>query len=279
MNQNQIKIGDRVLIETEVNKGTGNLTEGIVKDILTRNASHPHGIKVRLQDDEVGRVKRKAKPRHFKVQLHDAVSVADSVSVTTTKIVQPDSNSQTFRDLYQGDIPKVESTRHEFKEFYQYDNAIKNMSAGNAHQKNTIKQIKQRGKIEVARAVCSFGNDYVGGFVYLGINSDGKKTGMVQDKKLENFDDYEDKFANHLRDTLETLLGDEVFIASKLQIVFRLVENKTICIIRALPSSQPLFLNTGNSKDFFVRGPTPRAVKLEGRAQFRYIKERFPNYE
>lgn len=36
---------------------TGRLTRGIVKDILTNSVSHPHGIKVRLQDGQVGRVK------------------------------------------------------------------------------------------------------------------------------------------------------------------------------------------------------------------------------
>ncbi|PEY34316.1 hypothetical protein CN354_17835 [Bacillus cereus] len=35
---------------------TGTLTRGIVKDILTNSPSHPHGIKVRLQDGQVGRV-------------------------------------------------------------------------------------------------------------------------------------------------------------------------------------------------------------------------------
>ncbi|MNZ74211.1 hypothetical protein D3C78_926550 [compost metagenome] len=36
---------------------TGRLTRGIVKDILTHSPTHPHGIKVRLQDGQVGRVK------------------------------------------------------------------------------------------------------------------------------------------------------------------------------------------------------------------------------
>lgn len=36
---------------------TGELTEGIVKDILTNSPEHPHGIKVRLETGEVGRVK------------------------------------------------------------------------------------------------------------------------------------------------------------------------------------------------------------------------------
>ncbi|MDG1106573.1 MAG: YwbE family protein [Cyclobacteriaceae bacterium] len=37
---------------------TGHLTHGIVKDVLTKSASHPHGIKVRLEDGQVGRVKK-----------------------------------------------------------------------------------------------------------------------------------------------------------------------------------------------------------------------------
>jgi uncharacterized repeat protein (TIGR03833 family) len=37
---------------------TGQLTEGIVKDLLTNSPSHPHGIKVRLEDGQVGRVKK-----------------------------------------------------------------------------------------------------------------------------------------------------------------------------------------------------------------------------
>ena len=49
--------GVRVTIVTKADQATGRLTEGIVRDILTRSPSHPHGIKVRLESGEVGRVK------------------------------------------------------------------------------------------------------------------------------------------------------------------------------------------------------------------------------
>lgn len=39
-------------------QGTGQLTRGVVKDILTSKASHPQGIKVRLLGGEVGRVQK-----------------------------------------------------------------------------------------------------------------------------------------------------------------------------------------------------------------------------
>jgi len=47
-----------VLIVLKQDQATGRLTRGIVKDILTRSASHPHGIKVRLQSGMVGRVQQ-----------------------------------------------------------------------------------------------------------------------------------------------------------------------------------------------------------------------------
>jgi uncharacterized repeat protein (TIGR03833 family) len=53
-----IKQGLRVSIVLKQDQRTGKLTEGIVKDILTKSPSHPHGIKVRLQSGEVGRVKK-----------------------------------------------------------------------------------------------------------------------------------------------------------------------------------------------------------------------------
>jgi len=53
----QLKPGLRVRIVLKQDQPTGKLTEGIVKEILTSSSSHPHGIKVRLMDGQVGRVK------------------------------------------------------------------------------------------------------------------------------------------------------------------------------------------------------------------------------
>jgi uncharacterized repeat protein (TIGR03833 family) len=52
-----ILVGSRVRIVQKQNQRTGELTEGIVKKILTHSAEHPHGIKVMLEDGLVGRVK------------------------------------------------------------------------------------------------------------------------------------------------------------------------------------------------------------------------------
>jgi len=52
-----IKPGDKVRIVLKQDQRTGKLTEGIVKDLLTKSPTHPHGIKVRLTSGEIGRVK------------------------------------------------------------------------------------------------------------------------------------------------------------------------------------------------------------------------------
>lgn len=62
-NRANIKPGLEVLIVLKKDQVTGKLTKGIVKDILTNSPSHPHGIKVRLQNGEVGRVKEVITPQ------------------------------------------------------------------------------------------------------------------------------------------------------------------------------------------------------------------------
>jgi uncharacterized repeat protein (TIGR03833 family) len=57
-NRSNIKPGARVQVVRKHDQRTGKLTEGIVKDILTKSSTHPHGIKVRLNNGIVGRVKK-----------------------------------------------------------------------------------------------------------------------------------------------------------------------------------------------------------------------------
>jgi uncharacterized repeat protein (TIGR03833 family) len=54
--RSKIKPGIQVNIVMKKNQSTGIITEGVVKNILTKSPSHPHGIKVRLTDGKVGRV-------------------------------------------------------------------------------------------------------------------------------------------------------------------------------------------------------------------------------
>jgi uncharacterized repeat protein (TIGR03833 family) len=55
-NRKDVRPGLRVRVVLKQDQRTGKLTEGVVKDILTNSQFHPHGIKVRLADGQVGRV-------------------------------------------------------------------------------------------------------------------------------------------------------------------------------------------------------------------------------
>lgn len=53
-----ISPGTSVSIVQKQDQRSGKLTQGVVQDILTKSPSHPHGIKVRLESGEVGRVQK-----------------------------------------------------------------------------------------------------------------------------------------------------------------------------------------------------------------------------
>ena len=55
--RSSIRVGSEVMVVQKHHQRTGELTEGVVKRILTKSPSHPHGIKVMLEDGIVGRVK------------------------------------------------------------------------------------------------------------------------------------------------------------------------------------------------------------------------------
>ena len=56
-NREDIRPGALVRIVLKKDQRSGNLTEGVVKDLLKKSSYHPHGIKVRLESGDVGRVK------------------------------------------------------------------------------------------------------------------------------------------------------------------------------------------------------------------------------
>ncbi|MEQ6121442.1 YwbE family protein [Reichenbachiella sp. MALMAid0571] len=56
-NRNDVKIGAAVEVVQKHHQRTGELTEGVVKRLLTKSPNHTHGIKVQLESGEVGRVK------------------------------------------------------------------------------------------------------------------------------------------------------------------------------------------------------------------------------
>lgn len=60
--RSNVRVGLTVDVVTKTDQPTGRLTRGVVAQLLTKSPTHPHGIKVRLQDGQVGRVKHIVTP-------------------------------------------------------------------------------------------------------------------------------------------------------------------------------------------------------------------------
>ena len=180
-----------------------------------------------------------------------------------------------FVDLRKIWIPGTEDKENEFKETFQYDRRM----ANHIQNERAIDSMKYNGPVELAKAICSLGNSYSGGFVFLGVADNGDIIGLKEDKKMGNFADYEDKFANHMRNKLESLLADKAFFADKIQIVFRTVGDKTICIIQVLPANKPLHVKIKSRDEFYARGPTARAQHMTGDDLIRYTMGEIPQLQ
>lgn len=243
----QISVGDPVHVETKKNQGTGRLVQGLVAEILTSSESHPHGIKVRLEDGQVGRVKRTG-------------SGGDPAG---------------FVDLTKIEIPQVEDASHEFKKYYQYDDRMAGLPAG-PESKKAIEGMKRSAQRRIAEAVAGMANSYSGGFLYIGVDDKGVVCGLGRDLEFGSFGNYSDDLANHLNTRLLEYLADKVFISTKVQIAFRDEDGLTICIIQVLPADRPIHLHAGKDELFFVRGPAPRLQRLTVTEQLDYIRTRFP---
>lgn len=57
INRKDLVVGQKVMVVLKQDQRSGNLTEGVIARFLTKSPSHPHGIKVMLEDGQVGRVK------------------------------------------------------------------------------------------------------------------------------------------------------------------------------------------------------------------------------
>lgn len=247
--RSDISVGVEVGIETKADQGTGRVTAGVVEAILTSSEEHPHGIKVRLQDGSVGRVKSLGRA--------------------------PNSADAEFADLASKQIPTVEDPHNEFKEFYQYDiNMEKLVRLPHNERRAAIESKKSASRERVATAVCAMGNKD-GGFVYVGVRDDGTPVGLQKDLDLQNFTDYKDSMANHMADSFKNLIKDDAFVLSKLRMEFRNIGGASVCIIQVLPSDRPLFLHSSRGKEFYVRGAAPRSERLDGQEMARYLSGRF----
>jgi len=259
--RSNIRIGERVRIEAKKDMGTGKLTEGIVKEILTLGSSHPLGIMVILDNGIKGRVKHIANKQN-----------------------EFDTETQTEYQINKLDlleIPTKEDPLNEFKSTFRFDltEEVLRKAGKIAEADGRKRDIERKDEIrkEIAITVAGFANAE-GGYLFLGIDDDGTILGLEKDMKVYNFKNT-DVFALSISESLENYLKNRAFISSKVKMSFQEKNNKTIYIIKVLPAPSPVFVHTGNSQENYVRSSTAaKTQKMETEDFIKYCISRFPNW-
>jgi len=286
-----IEIGDKVLIEKKDHQGTGQLTEGIVKRKLTPGYTHPYGIMVDLESGERGRVKENlSRPigsdddlRKIKLEAENRI-LEKMLMDTDKKIQQLELDEQLlldnpdFEDLdkkiipkiedalneFKLDIPKYEDTRNEFKSTYRLD--LKRFEKGDG-TKTHSKDVEK----EIPVTISAMANKE-GGTLFIGIDDDGNVLGLENDYELlKNPND--DKFQRMIWQTIKNFIENMVYV-SKLEVSLINKESKKMYIIKIPSADEPIFVHDDHTQESYVRIGS-RSEKFSPSDFMKYCKTRF----
>jgi len=248
--RDQIKIGMNVLVELKQDKGTGKLTKGVVKEILTSGNYHPYGIMVNLSDTQRGRVKQ--------------------ISENNVKF-----DNENNLNRFDTSIPKEEDPWNEFKSTFQYDlkeEIFRNegkIEAADA-RKNDQKRIRDDIQKEISITVSAFANQE-GGRLFVGVSDDSSVLGLERDLKYYN--QSKDKFKLAITDSLKKFLKNNAFLA-KLKFEFVNTDNKEYFIILVPKSTDAVYLHFLNIQETYVRMQN-RSQKFNTEEFLKHCKDRF----
>ena len=286
--RDQIKPGTKVGIETKEDQGSGKISIGIVKNILTSSNTHPHGIKVELVDGQVGRVKElflgtgkviKKESREndgeFTTITSEITGPGDLDYETSTKIIIDPEN--TAKELDNTSIPKNEDGYTEFKSTFQYDLKEEilrrdgKIEAADA-RKNNSKKLRSEIQKEISLTIAAFANQD-SGRLFIGVNDDSSVLGLGRD--LKECGGTIDKLQLTIVDSLKNLLKDSSFI-SKLKFEFVPSDDKQYLVISVPAATRAIIVHYENNEEMYVRMQN-RSEKFSVGEFLKYCKDRFPN--
>ena len=284
--RDQIKPGTNVGIETKDDQGTGKITMGIVKNILTKSSTHPHGIKVELEDGTVGRVKElfsgtgkvirkesRENDGEFTIITSETTGPNDlDYEINTKVIIDPEN---TVRESDNTSIPKNEDAYTEFKSTFQYDLKEETLRRNGEteesdNRKNNSKIFKRKIQKEISVAIAAFANND-GGRLFIGVNDDGTVLGL--DRDLKECGGTVDKLQLKIVDSLKNFLKDSAFI-SKLKFEFVTNDDKQYLVIGVPAATQPVIVHHENNEEMYVRTQN-RSEKFSVSEFLKYSKDRF----
>lgn len=183
---------------------------------MTSSATHPHGIKVLLENGIVGRVK-------------------EILETSTDRTYQGPSNHGVK-------LPRNEDQNNEFKSTFKFD--LKRFQS--TGERATSKEVEK----SVSKTIAAFMNSQ-GGTLYIGINDEGKVVGLTEDYTILGMSN-SDKFRLILKNSLDSYLKNKI-IFEHIKFDFPLIDGSEICTIETTSSDVPIFLHDGGKQECYVR--------------------------
>lgn len=257
-----IHVGSDVSINPDKDKSREVRIRGIVKDILTRDLSHPHGPKVRLVSGEIGRIK----------EIYDN---NDPVKVEEGALGLSSVESDVSSTLMAGEGHFVE-----FKTSLLWSKRLSSQDI----QKSSSPEVKRYGRrastLVMAKTIAGFSNAD-GGQIVIGVK-ESKPVGELEVVGIESeFGKLADQNTDGYRrtivdDVVRKLLPDFVLhrINDHLKIYFDELDSHIVCRLQVLASKKPVFLRIEGRDHFFVRIDASTR-EIHGSAIVDYCKNRF----
>jgi len=237
-NKKNIEPGIHVKIVEKQNQKTGKLTEGIVKEILTRSLEHPYGIKVVLESGAVGRVRE----------------------IISSKL--DNKNLTKLQNTLEEKLHEGEGLKIEYKSSFKFD--------VNRFKATGVKTQSKHVEKEISIAVAALANSS-GGTILIGVGDKGEILGIEEDVSLFS-NQTKELFQRQLWQSLKDFLKDNAFV-SAMKMNFSLISDKEVCEIEIPPAFEPIYVHD-STQECYVRIGN-RSEKFEPSDFVKYCSKRF----
>lgn len=266
-NRNEIEVGQTVEIQIRSKDSKNEFERGKVREILTRNLSHPHGILVRLDSGAEGRVKS--------IEFSKEPSLLVSSAIESTSISSGNFNKLTLKEI----LERTEDHSLEFKEslLWSQDLTKDNCDKGSAELK---RYGRNTSKVIVAKSIAAFLNAD-GGLLLIGVREDKKTGENIVVGIEEDYKRLKDKCADGYRRFIVDSIVEPLFPAfvyqrmnSYINLHFINSEQGTVCIIVVKKAESKVFLTIQKESLFYIRVDASNR-QLKGEAVVDYCMRRF----
>ena len=253
-----IRPGSKVSINPQDDRTREKRIEGIVAEVLTRNLNHPHGVKVKLETGEIGRVK-------------ELKALAQSASQATQPL---NSEVDIARIVAEG-----ESQTLEFKTSAMWSKFFTKEQINTAKSYELSAYGQRASYFILAKSIAGFANAG-GGRLIIGV----KEQKDSENVETVGIDSEFQKLRDPTVDGYRRMLVDEVVskylpnfllhhLSDHLELTFPTISHSRVCVVAVKPSDQPVFL-TSKKEQFFVRIDASTR-EITGQDVLNYCHKRF----